>query len=45
VELEAVATGVETPAAGDPVSVEIDPAGVVEVPGWRVPVDRDSARE
>ena len=45
VELEAVATGVETPAAGDPVSVEIDPAGVVEVPVWRAPLDTDSPRE
>jgi thiamine transport system ATP-binding protein len=31
-ELTSVATGVALPASGDPVRVEIDPAGVVEVP-------------
>lgn len=34
-ELEAVATGVDNPRPGDRVAVEVDPAGVVEVPVWR----------
>jgi thiamine transport system ATP-binding protein len=34
-ELEAVATGVAHPRPGDRVAVEVDPAGVVEVPVWR----------
>ena len=33
-ELEGVSTDVEAPRKGDSVSVEIDPAGVVEVPVW-----------
>jgi protein subunit release factor A len=33
--LTSIATGVSLPAAGDPVRVEIDPAGVVEVPTER----------
>ena len=33
-ELEGVSTGVDAPRKGDSVSVEIDPAGVVEVPVW-----------
>jgi thiamine transport system ATP-binding protein len=35
VELEAIATGVEHPRPGERVSVEIDPAGTLEVPVWR----------
>jgi thiamine transport system ATP-binding protein len=35
--LTSIATGVALPAAGDPVRVEIDPAGVVEVPTERRP--------
>lgn len=33
-ELEAVAIGVSPPRPGERVAVEIDPAGVVEVPAW-----------
>jgi len=33
-ELDAVVVGLDVPAAGDRVAVEIDPAGVVEVPVW-----------
>jgi thiamine transport system ATP-binding protein len=33
-ELDALAVGTDAPAVGDAVSVEIDPAGVVEVPVW-----------
>ncbi len=36
-DLTAVATGIELPATGDVVRVEIDPAGVVEVPLERPP--------
>ena len=35
VELEALAVGVDVPAVGDSVFVEVDPAGVVEVGVWR----------
>jgi thiamine transport system ATP-binding protein len=35
--LEAVTTDIDHPAAGDRVTVEIDPAGVVNVPAWREP--------
>jgi len=35
VELEAVAVGVEVPAAGDAVAVDVDPAGIVEVAVWQ----------
>jgi thiamine transport system ATP-binding protein len=34
-ELEAIATGVAHPRPGDRVAVEVDPAGVFEVPVWR----------
>lgn len=34
VELEAVAVGVDVPSVGDSVSVDVDPAGVVEVVVW-----------
>jgi ABC-type Fe3+/spermidine/putrescine transport system ATPase subunit len=34
-ELDGVAVGVSTPRPGDRVAVEVDPAGVVEVPVWR----------
>lgn len=37
-ELESVSTDVEPPRKGDSVSVEIDPAGVVEVPVWEAQV-------
>ncbi len=33
-ELEAVVAAIEQPRVGDRVSVEVDPAGVVEVPVW-----------
>jgi len=42
-ELDAVSVG-SAPAVGDIVSVEIDPAGVVEVPVWR-PLDSAAPRE
>jgi len=42
-ELDAVSLG-NAPAVGDTVSVEIDPAGVVEVPVWR-PLDTSPPRE
>jgi thiamine transport system ATP-binding protein len=35
VELEAVAVGVDVPSVGARVGLEVDPAGVVEVPVWR----------
>ena len=41
-ELDAVSLG-EAPAVGDTVAVEIDPAGVVEVPVWR-PLDTSPPR-
>jgi thiamine transport system ATP-binding protein len=34
VELDALVLGIRVPAPGDQVSVEIDPAGVVDVPVW-----------
>jgi hypothetical protein len=34
--LEAVVVGVDVPGVGERVSVEVDPAGVVHVPVWRV---------
>ena len=34
-ELEAVAVGVATPPPGSRVGIEVDPAGVLEVPLWR----------
>jgi thiamine transport system ATP-binding protein len=34
-ELEAIAVGVDVPAVGDGVAVEVDPAGVVDVRVWR----------
>ena len=33
-ELEAVVAAIEQPRVGDRVAVEVDPAGVVEVPVW-----------
>jgi thiamine transport system ATP-binding protein len=33
-ELEALATGVRHPGPGERVGVEIDPEGVIEMPGW-----------
>jgi thiamine transport system ATP-binding protein len=33
-EVEAVATGIDNPRPGDRVAVEVDPAGVLEVPVW-----------
>jgi thiamine transport system ATP-binding protein len=47
-ELDAVAVGVDHPAPGERVSIEIDPAGVVEVPVWSPPgqmLDRGSSRQ
>jgi len=35
VELDAVAVGVEVPSVGDGVGVDVDPAGVLDVPVWR----------
>jgi thiamine transport system ATP-binding protein len=35
VELDAVAVGVDVPSVGDGVTVEVDPAGLVDVPVWR----------
>jgi thiamine transport system ATP-binding protein len=35
VELEAVAVGVDVPSVGDSVSVDVDPAGIVDVPVWQ----------
>jgi thiamine transport system ATP-binding protein len=36
VELESLAVGIGAPGAGDRVSVEIDPSGVLDVPVWDV---------
>ena len=45
VELDALAVGVGAPALGSRVSVEVDPAGVVDVPVWRGPLDTAPDRE
>jgi thiamine transport system ATP-binding protein len=45
VELDAVSLGSEPLAPGDAVAVEVDPAGVVEVPVWREPLDSAASRE
>jgi thiamine transport system ATP-binding protein len=47
-ELDAVAVGVDHPAPGERVSIEVDPAGVVEVPVWSPAghtLDRGSSRQ
>ena len=47
-ELDAVAVGVDYPAPGERVSIEVDPAGVVEVPVWSPAghrLDRGSSRQ
>ena len=35
VELDAAVVGVDVPSVGDGVTVEVDPAGVLDVPVWR----------
>jgi thiamine transport system ATP-binding protein len=44
-ELDAVVVGVDVPRAGERVSVDVDPAGVVEVPLSRAPFDSPRPRE
>jgi thiamine transport system ATP-binding protein len=44
-ELDAVVVGVDLPRAGERVSVDVDPAGVVEVPLSRAPFDSPRPRE
>jgi len=44
-ELDAVVVGVDVPRAGERVSVDVDPAGVVEVPLWGGPFDSPRPRE
>jgi thiamine transport system ATP-binding protein len=39
-ELEAVAVGIALPRVGERVAVDVDPAGVVEVPVWRGGMER-----
>ena len=45
VELEAVVVGVDVPRVGDRVAVDVDPAGVVDVPVWRGPLESPGSRE
>ena len=45
IELDAVVVGVDVPRTGERVSVDVDPAGVVEVPLWGGPVDSPRPRE
>jgi thiamine transport system ATP-binding protein len=45
VELAAVLVGVDVPRTGERVSVDVDPAGVVEVPLWRRAFDSSRPRE
>jgi thiamine transport system ATP-binding protein len=45
IELDAVVVGVDVPRTGERVSVDVDPAGVVEVPLWGGPVDSPRTRE
>jgi hypothetical protein len=45
IELDAVALSVAAPRAGDRVSVDVDAAGVVEVPLWRRAFDSSRPRE
>jgi thiamine transport system ATP-binding protein len=44
-ELEAVVVSVDVPRVGDRVAVEVDPAGVVDVPIRREPVDAPERQE
>jgi len=44
-ELDAVVVDVDVPRAGERVSVDVDPAGVVEVPLWGGPFDGPRRRE
>jgi len=43
-ELEAVTVGVDGPRVGEQVAVDVDPAGVVDVPVWRGPHDSPGRR-
>jgi thiamine transport system ATP-binding protein len=43
-ELEAVVVGVDTPVIGERVAVEVDPAGVLDVPVWPGGLDSPGAR-
>ena len=45
VELEAVVVGVDVPRVGQRVAVDVDPAGVLDVPVWRGPFDSPRSRE
>jgi thiamine transport system ATP-binding protein len=45
IELEAVVVGVDVPRVGERVAVDVDPAGVLDVPLWRGPLDSPGPRE
>jgi hypothetical protein len=39
IELQTVVVGVDVPRVGERVAVDVDPAGVIDVPVWRGPLD------